>query len=151
MATERLSMRKIKEVLRHKWGLGLSHREVAQSVGVSVGAVWLVVHRAAGAGLDWVTAEGGKARIRGHTEQALSQFPSAGANEKLDGAGHPGGVPGTIRAVPRAQVATPGPSPFPSRAASSTPPMQIPRVSCLWASPVRSAIGRRVYAPSVGF
>ena len=58
MATERLSMRKIKEVLRHKWGLGLSHREVAQSVGVSVGAVWLVVHRAAGAGLDWATADG---------------------------------------------------------------------------------------------
>lgn len=57
MATERLSMRKTKEILRHKWALGLTHREVAQSVGVSVGAVWLTVHRAAGAGLDWATVD----------------------------------------------------------------------------------------------
>ena len=39
MATERLSMRKIREILRQKWVLGRSHREVARSVGVSVGAV----------------------------------------------------------------------------------------------------------------
>ena len=31
MATERLSMRKIREILRHKWAAGRSHREVAAS------------------------------------------------------------------------------------------------------------------------
>ena len=39
MATERLSMRKIREILRHKWAAGRSHREVAASLGISVGAV----------------------------------------------------------------------------------------------------------------
>ena len=39
MATERLSMRKIREILRHKWALGRSHRDVAASLGVSVGAI----------------------------------------------------------------------------------------------------------------
>lgn len=39
MTTERLSMRKIREILRYKWSLGRSHREVAASLGVSVGAV----------------------------------------------------------------------------------------------------------------
>ena len=33
MSTERLSMRKNREVLRHKLELKLSHREVASSVG----------------------------------------------------------------------------------------------------------------------
>jgi len=31
MATERLSMRKLREILRHKWALGRSHRDVAAS------------------------------------------------------------------------------------------------------------------------
>ena len=39
MATERLSMRKIREILRHKGVLGRSHRDVAASLSVSVGAV----------------------------------------------------------------------------------------------------------------
>ena len=57
MATERLSMRKIREILRHKWGLGRSHREVAASLGISVGAVSAAEQRARAAGLDWSTAE----------------------------------------------------------------------------------------------
>ncbi len=57
MATERLSMRKIREILRHKWGLGRSHREVAASLGVSVGAVSAAEQRARQAGLDWSTVE----------------------------------------------------------------------------------------------
>ena len=57
MATERLSMRKIREILRCKWALGRSHREVASSLGVSVGAVSGVERRARAAGLDWPTAE----------------------------------------------------------------------------------------------
>src|SRR2546429_144735 len=37
MATERLSMRKTREILRQKLLLGRSHREVADSLGVSAG------------------------------------------------------------------------------------------------------------------
>ena len=55
MATERLSMRKIREILRHKWAEGRSHREVAASLGVSVGAVSAAEQRARAAGLDWPT------------------------------------------------------------------------------------------------
>ena len=39
MATERLSMRISKEILRQKWLLGRSHRQIAGSVGVGAGSV----------------------------------------------------------------------------------------------------------------
>ena len=39
MATERLSMRKIREILRQKWALGRTHREVAQSLSIGLGTV----------------------------------------------------------------------------------------------------------------
>ena len=57
MATERLPMRKIREILRHKWALGRSHREVAASLGISIGAVSAAEHRARDAGLDWPRIE----------------------------------------------------------------------------------------------
>ena len=53
MAAERLSMRKIREILRQKWALGRSHREVAASLGVSVGIVAKTVLRATTAKLTW--------------------------------------------------------------------------------------------------
>jgi len=53
MATERLSMRNIREVLRQKWVLKKSHREAARSVGISAGAVGSVMVRAQELGLDW--------------------------------------------------------------------------------------------------
>jgi hypothetical protein len=53
MAAKRLSMRQIREILRQKWPLGLSHRAVAQSLGVGLGTISSVVARAQGAGLDW--------------------------------------------------------------------------------------------------
>ena len=37
MATERLPMRTIREILRQKWQLGRSNRAVARSVGSSLG------------------------------------------------------------------------------------------------------------------
>jgi len=37
MATERLSMRKTREILRQKWELSRTHREIAASVGQSLG------------------------------------------------------------------------------------------------------------------
>jgi transposase len=58
MATERLSMRKTREILRQKWVLGRGYREVARSVQVSLGAVWLAVQRATEAGLDWPAVAG---------------------------------------------------------------------------------------------
>lgn len=54
MATKRLTMRKTKEILRQKWVLGRSHREVARSLGISAGVVGATVARAAKAELsEW--------------------------------------------------------------------------------------------------
>src|ERR1700694_6018264 len=52
MATERLSMRQTREILRQKWSLGRTHREVAQSLGISSGAVGATVLRTRAAGLQ---------------------------------------------------------------------------------------------------
>jgi transposase len=57
MATERLPMRKTREILRQKWVLKLTHREVSASLGVSIGAVSCAVRRAVTAGLDWPVVE----------------------------------------------------------------------------------------------
>jgi hypothetical protein len=59
-------MRKTREILRQKWALKRTHREVALSLGVSAGAVGGAVLRAQAAGLDWATAEG-------LTEEALDR------------------------------------------------------------------------------
>jgi transposase len=50
-------MRQIREILRQKWILGCSHRQVAQSLHVSLGTISGVVQRAQGAGLDWPQVE----------------------------------------------------------------------------------------------
>jgi transposase len=57
MATERLSMRQLREILRQKWGLRRTHREVAHSLGISCGAVGTTVLRARAAGLDWAQVD----------------------------------------------------------------------------------------------
>jgi hypothetical protein len=58
MATERLSMRKIRDILRLKWVLGRSHRDIAQATGVGLGTVSEVVWRARTAGIDgWAAVE----------------------------------------------------------------------------------------------
>src|SRR3989475_111501 len=57
MATERLSMRQTREILRQKWRLGRTHREVAQSLRISSGAVGATVLRARAAGLDWAQVD----------------------------------------------------------------------------------------------
>jgi transposase len=50
-------MRKIKEILRQRWLLRRSHREIGQSLGISPGAVSVAMSRATAAGLDWGQAE----------------------------------------------------------------------------------------------
>jgi transposase len=51
-------MRHVREILRQKWCLGRSHREVAASLGVSVGVVSGTLTRAQEAGLGWAWVEG---------------------------------------------------------------------------------------------
>ena len=46
-------MRKVREILRHKWALGRSNRETARSLGVGRTAVQETVERASKAKLDW--------------------------------------------------------------------------------------------------
>ena len=53
MAYLRLTMRKITEILRLKFGFGLSLRAVALSLNVSYGTVANYIKRAEAAGLDW--------------------------------------------------------------------------------------------------
>jgi transposase len=74
MATERLSMRKTQEILRQKWVLGRTHRQIAASVGVSAGAVGGAVKRARDAGLDW-------AQVQALSEDELEQrlYPARAA------------------------------------------------------------------------
>ena len=58
MAAERLSMRCVKEVLRQKWALKKSHREVALGLEVSAGYVSGVVTRAVATGVTtWAEAD----------------------------------------------------------------------------------------------
>jgi transposase len=53
MAQERLTMRKIAEVLRLKWECGLSNRAIARSCSISHSTVAEYLHRAQEAGLSW--------------------------------------------------------------------------------------------------
>jgi len=58
MATARLSMRKLKEILRLKYDQGLTHRQIASALGVSGGAVGSVSVRAQALGMtDWAKLE----------------------------------------------------------------------------------------------
>src|SRR3990172_4816982 len=58
LAAERLSMRKIREILRQKWALDRTHREVAQSLSIGLGTVSGVERRARAACLSWAEVEG---------------------------------------------------------------------------------------------
>lgn len=53
MPGQRMSMRNVREILRLKLSLGLSHREAAASCGTSAGFVGGLVVRAAALGLQW--------------------------------------------------------------------------------------------------
>jgi transposase len=58
MPKERLSMRKIKEVLRLRFEHGLSHRLIAQSCGIGITSAREYLLRAQAAGLSWPLPEG---------------------------------------------------------------------------------------------
>jgi transposase len=57
MTTERLSMRKAREILRQVWALKLGYRDVARSLDLSLGVVSATVRRAVDAALDWAQIE----------------------------------------------------------------------------------------------
>ncbi len=57
MATERLSMRKTREILRQRLVLDRAHRAISASVGLGVSTVGSMVRRAAAARLTWVEIE----------------------------------------------------------------------------------------------
>ena len=57
MATDRMPMHKLREILRLKWVAQRSHREVARSVGVSPGAVASALTRARAHALTWAQVE----------------------------------------------------------------------------------------------
>ncbi len=70
MAQRKLTMRKSKEILRLKWKLGLSDRQVAASLRIAHSTVAAYVRRAEEAGLDWEQIEG-----MGETELKTRLFP----------------------------------------------------------------------------
>ena len=76
MAQERLSMRKIKEILRLKYDCGLSHRQIAASCQLSSSTVSEYFQRAASAGVAWPLPEG-------LTDEALEAklFPAASSTQ----------------------------------------------------------------------
>ena len=57
MATRRISVRKIREILKLKWHDGLSNRQVATSCNISPSTVSDLVQRAAHAGLSWPSVQ----------------------------------------------------------------------------------------------
>ena len=57
MATERLSMRQLREILRQKLVLCRTHREVVASLAVGLGTVSEVLRRARVSGVDFAAAE----------------------------------------------------------------------------------------------
>ncbi len=58
MANRRLSMRKTKEVLRLKYEVGLSNRQISRSCSISPETVGKVLRRAETAGITWPLPEG---------------------------------------------------------------------------------------------
>jgi hypothetical protein len=66
MAAERLSMRQTRQILRQKWSLGRTHREVAESLGIS--ATRLRRATLASPALDRIGGgRGAAARLREHS------------------------------------------------------------------------------------
>ena len=57
MPARRKSMRKIKEVLRLRFELGLGQRQIARSCGMGLGTVHEYLERAVAAGIGWPLPE----------------------------------------------------------------------------------------------
>ena len=53
MPAERVAMRKVREILRLKLGVGLSHKAIARSLAIAPSTVRLTLERAGAAGFSW--------------------------------------------------------------------------------------------------
>ena len=53
MTAQRLRMKQLRNILRLRHELGLTHRKIARSTGVGLGTVSECLHRAQGVGLSW--------------------------------------------------------------------------------------------------
>jgi hypothetical protein len=84
LPARRLSIRKIKEVLRLRFGLGLTQEQIARSCNIAQATVHRYLERAEAAGLNWPLAAGIDDR---QLEERL--FPTS-----------PGWEPQTIRPMP---------------------------------------------------
>lgn len=79
MPRKRLSMRKIKEVLRLKCECCLSHRQIAVSCKIGMGTVWEYLRRAQAAGLSWPLPDGlDDAKLEALLFPALNAPPESG-------------------------------------------------------------------------
>jgi len=56
MPKKRINMRKIKEILRLKYEVGLSHRDIQRTLGIGYGTIASYLQRAEQAGLSWPSA-----------------------------------------------------------------------------------------------
>jgi len=79
MPQTRLSMRKIEEILRLKYEVGLSHRQIAHSCAISASTVSEYVTHAKAAGLSWPLPEG----LSGDELEALL-FPEPARQGKIE-------------------------------------------------------------------
>jgi len=78
MAQENLSMRKMEEILRLKYEMGLTHREIACSCGGSASTVSTYITHAKAVGLSWPLPEG----LSGEELEALLYPARQGSSEK---------------------------------------------------------------------
>ena len=53
MAAQRLRMKQLRNILRLRHELGLTHRQIVRSTGIGLGTVSEYLARAKGAGLPW--------------------------------------------------------------------------------------------------
>jgi transposase len=80
MPRNRVSMKKIREVLRLKWSLGLSEREIGLSCNISKGTVSNYLSRAEKAGLSWPLPE----KLDDELEQKLFKRSKRSKAERPD-------------------------------------------------------------------
>ena len=147
MPNQRLLMRQIREVLRHKYALGLSEREIGRALGISKSGVGDAIRRARSCELTWplpddltdhalerrlfpsvgVVIDGDDDAIAGNGANALGR----GIGD--DGLGRSGGC---LRASSAAACASRSPSLWPFiagpsvSAASTTRPRMFPPSPC---------------------